>query len=40
MKTKILLLAFFAILMTTNASAQDDCTIAVSLFTEPAKIKN
>ncbi|HCK05791.1 MAG TPA: hypothetical protein DHV98_05395, partial [Flavobacteriaceae bacterium] len=40
MKTKIFLLAFFAILMTTNTSAQDDCTIAVSLFTEPAKIKN
>jgi tetratricopeptide (TPR) repeat protein len=40
MKTKILLLAFIATLMTTNISAQDDCTSAVSLFTEPAKIKN
>ena len=40
MKIKILLLAFFATLMTTSVSAQDDCTIAVSLFTEPAKIKN
>ena len=40
MKTKLLFLALFAIMMTTAVRAQDECTIAVSLFTEPAKIKN
>ena len=40
MKIKILLLAFLANFITSSVSAQDDCTIAVSLFTEPAKIKN
>ena len=40
MKIKILLLAFAAMFSTIHTSAQDDCTIAVSLFTEPAKIKN
>lgn len=40
MKTKILLVVFLTTLATNFANAQDDCTIAVSLFTEPAKIKN
>jgi len=41
MKTKVILsLAVFALGFSTIGNAQDECAVAASLFTEPAKVKN